>query len=88
MLTRFLVHTDVLAREMDELAFTTTVPHMLYEAKCGKVSLKLAYICNYSICHCVKQRKMMCEFDGPDEDTLRSALTKIGLPVTAIVTRI
>ena len=82
-----MVHTDVFAKDLDSVGFTMSVPQLLQEAKLSQIAFKTAYICPYSICHCVKDRKIVCEFDSPDQETLRTALTKIGLPATAILAK-
>jgi hypothetical protein len=83
-----MVHTDVFAKELSALTFATTVPRMLYESKFSdSVSFKRAYICPLAICHCVKERKMVCEFEAPNEETVRTALMKIGLPASAILAK-
>jgi hypothetical protein len=85
-MTKFMVHTDILAKEMSPLTFTQSVPQMLRDAKFD-VTFRQAYVYPLSICHCVKERKMICEFDGTDENTVRAALAKIGLPATAILAK-
>ena len=84
-MTRFLVHTNVTARELDPLIFIRSVPEMLAEARLTNVQFRQGYVCNLSICHCVNDRKLMCVVDGPDLDTVRNALTKIELPISAIL---
>lgn len=86
-MTKFVVHTDVLAKELGPFGFTHSVPKMLAEAKFNDVFFKQAYICPLAICHCVKERKVICEFESRDEDTVRNALAKIGLPATAILAK-
>ena len=87
-MTRFIVHTDVFAKDLSPATFMTTVPRMLHDAKFkDRVGLKRAYPCQLAICHCVKERKMVCEFEGPNEEIVRTALMKIGLPATAILAR-
>lgn len=86
-MAKFLVHTDVKASELGPLGFTKSVPEMLSEQHLTNVQFKQAYVCTLSICHCVNDRKMMCEFDGADMDTVRSALQKIGMPVAAILAK-
>jgi len=85
-MSKFMVHTDVLAKDLGPLGFMQSVPEMLRNAKLN-VTFKQAYVCPLAICHCVKDRKVICEFDGSDEDTIRSALAKIGLPATAILAK-
>ena len=86
-MTRFLVHTDVLAQDLEPMEFAMATRKMLQEAQLGNVVFKTAFVCPLSICHCTKERKVMCEFEGPDADSLRTALTKIGLAATAIVAK-
>ena len=86
-MTRFIVHTDLVAKELDPAELTISLPKMLSDAKLSDVTLKQAYVCRLTICHCVKERKVMCEFDGTDEAIIRSALSKIGLPATAILAK-
>ena len=82
-----MVHTDVFAKDLSPFGFIQTVPKMLRDAKLN-VAFTQAYVCPLAFCHCVKDRKVVCEFDGTDEDTVRSALTKIGLPATAILAKL
>jgi hypothetical protein len=86
-MTRFLIHTDVTARELDPLTFTKSVPQMLAEAHLTSVQFRQAFVCSLSICHCVHDRKIMCVMDGPDENAVRSAMVKIELPITAILAK-
>jgi len=86
-MTRFLVHTNVTAREIDPMTFTKSVPQMLAGAHLTSVQFRQAFVCNLSICHCVNDRKIMCVMDGPDESTVRSAIAKIELPITAILAK-
>jgi hypothetical protein len=62
-----------------------SVPDLLAQARFTNVQFKSGYVCNLSICHCVKDRKLMCVFEGPDEETVRNALAKIEMPITAIL---
>jgi hypothetical protein len=83
-----MVHTDVRAKDLNPLTFMTSVPRMLHDEKCSNsVALKRVYPCPLAICHCVKERKLVCEFECPDEETVRTALIKIGLPATAILAK-
>jgi hypothetical protein len=82
---KFLVHTDVTARELDPMILIKSVPDLLRGANLTSVQFLQGYVCNLSICHCAKDRKLMCLMEGPDQDTVRSALTKIELPITAIL---
>jgi len=75
----------VTARELDPFIFIKSVPDMLTEARLTDVQFRTGYVCNLSICHCVNDRKLMCVVDGPDMDTVRKALAKIELPISAIL---
>jgi hypothetical protein len=81
----FVVHTDVRARELGPFGFTTSVPKMLNEAQVKNVTFKIAYACHLAFCHCVRDRKIICEFESLDKETVRDTLAKIGMPVTAIL---
>jgi hypothetical protein len=52
------------------------------------VEFKTAYTRQLTLCHCVKDRRVMCEFEGHDAETLRDAFDKIGLPTTAILPKL
>ena len=84
---RFLVHTDVTARELDPLIFIKSVPDLLASAHLASVKFLEGRVCNLSICHCAKDRKLMCLLEGPDQETVRNALAKIELPITAILSK-
>ncbi|HUK26775.1 MAG TPA: hypothetical protein VLV31_00010 [Candidatus Acidoferrales bacterium] len=86
-MTKFVVHTDVLVKDLNPFGMASTVPKMISDAKLNNIAFKAAYPCALSICHCVKDRKVVCEFDSIDESTVRSALTTIGLPATAILAK-
>jgi len=86
-MTKFMVHTDILAKELSPIGFSHSVPKMLAEKQLKDVSLKNAYVCTLAICHCAQERKVICDFEAPDEDTVRNALSKIGLPITAILAK-
>lgn len=86
-MAKFTVHTDILAKELGPFGFTHSVPKMLMEAQFKDVLFKQAYICPVALCPCVSDRKVICDFEAPDEDTVRTALAKIGLPATAIMAK-
>ena len=82
---KFLVHTDVTAREMDPFIFIKSVPEMFAAEHVAGVKFLQGYVCNFTICHCAQDRKLMCLLDGPDQETVRNALKQIELPITAIL---
>jgi len=86
-MTRFIVHTDVLEKDLDSVGMSASVPQLLRQANFNSVAFKGAYVCRLAICHCIKDRKIICEFDSSDQETLRTALMKISLPITAILAR-
>jgi hypothetical protein len=57
------------------------------ETQFNMVVFKTAYACPLAICHCVNDRKIMCELESPDADALRKLLAKIELPFTAILAK-
>jgi hypothetical protein len=73
----FIANTDVPAGKMDVQAWITGVPKMLSAAKVEGVKLKAAYCCT-------PEKKIICEFEGPDINSVKNALEKIRLPVSAI----
>jgi len=74
----FIVHTDVPAGKMDVPGWVTGVPKMLSAAKFEGIKLKAAYCCT-------PEKKIICEFEGPDMSSVKNAVDKIGLPVSAIM---
>ena len=83
----FLVHTNILARELEPFDFIQSLPKLLADANVTNVQFKEGYVCPLPICHCTKDRKLMCVLEAPDENTVRSSLTKIELPITAILAK-
>jgi len=51
---------------------------MLRNAKIENVNLKTAYCCT-------PDRKIIAEFEGPDKETVSSALSKINMPFTLVM---
>jgi hypothetical protein len=51
---------------------------MLRDAKVAEVKYKTAYCCTLD-------GKLIAEFEGPDKDNVKQALTKISLPFTAVM---
>ena len=82
---KFLVHTDVTARELDPYVFIKSVPDLLAAEHLASVKFLQGFVCNLSICHCTQDRKLMCLLEGPDQETVRDAMKKIELPITAIL---
>jgi hypothetical protein len=75
---KFIVNSDVPAEMLDMPAWIGGVPKMLRNAKIENVRLKTAYCCT-------PERKVIAEFEGPDKETVSSALTKINLPFTVVM---
>jgi hypothetical protein len=74
---RFIVNSDVQAPGTD-VSLVRTIPVMLRSAKIENVKLKTAYCCT-------PDRKIIAEFEGPDKETVSSALSKINMPFTVIM---
>ena len=74
----FIVNTDVPAGKMDVPEWVTGIPKMLSAAKVEGTKLKSAYCCT-------PEKKIICEFEGPDMNSVKNAVGKIGLPVSSIV---
>jgi hypothetical protein len=82
---KFIVHTDISAKDLGPFGFTKSVPQMLAKAQLRDISFKKAFVCQLAYCYCVQERRVMCEFESPNEESVRHALTKIGLPFNAIL---
>ena len=74
---KFIVNSDVPAPGTD-VAFVRAIPGMLRSAKIENVNFKTAYCCT-------PDRKIIAEFEGPDKETVSSALSKINMPFTVIM---
>jgi hypothetical protein len=74
----FIVHTDVPVGNIDVPAWVTGIPKMLSNANVEDISLRTAYCCT-------PEKKVIAEFQAPDEGTLKRILEKIGIPFTAII---
>ncbi len=74
----FIVNSDVPPQEIDGLAWVRGIPMMLRNRKIEDVKFKRAYCCT-------PERKMIAEFEGPDKETVSSALSKINLPFTVVM---
>jgi hypothetical protein len=79
----FIVHSDIPAGKLDVPGWIIGIPKLLLDAKLETVRFKTSYCCT-------PDKKIICEFEGPDKDAVSKALNKIGVPFTAImeVTRI
>lgn len=75
---RFIVNSDVPHQRSDGIAWVRGVPKMLSDEKIRDVKLKTAYCCT-------PEKKIIAEFEGPDKETVSSALNKIGMPFTAVM---
>jgi hypothetical protein len=74
----FVVYSDIPAGKVDASAYVLAFPKMLREAKVENVKYKTAYCCTLD-------GKIIGEFEGPDKETVRSTLTKVGIPFTAVM---
>jgi hypothetical protein len=75
---KFIVNSDVPIEQSDMGVWISGVPDMLRSAKIENVKLKTAYCCT-------PDRKIIAEFEGPDKETVSSALSKINLPFTVVM---
>lgn len=75
---KFIVNSDVPREQSDMTVWISGVPKMLRNAKIENVKLKTAYCCT-------PDRKIIAEFEGPDKETVSSALSKITMPFTVIM---
>jgi hypothetical protein len=75
---KFIVNSDVPPQQMDIMAWVKSVPKMLSNAKIENVKLKTAYCCT-------PDRKVIAEFEGPDKESVSSALSKVNLPFTVVM---
>jgi len=74
---KFIVNSDVPAARTD-VSVVRAIPKMLRSEKIENVKLKTAYCCT-------PDRKIIAEFEGPDKETVSSALSKINMPFTVIM---
>jgi hypothetical protein len=74
----FIVNSDVPSQEIDVAHWIGGVPMMLSNRKIENVKFKRAYCCT-------AERKIIAEFEGPDKETVSSALSKINLPFTVVM---
>ena len=75
---KFIVNSDLADRRVDGLALVRSVAKMLRDEKIKDVKLKTAYCCT-------PEGKIIAEFEGPDKETVSSALNKVGMPFTAVM---
>jgi hypothetical protein len=75
---KFIVNSDVPPEQMDTIAWVRGVSGLLESAKIENVKFRTAYCCT-------PERKMIAEFEGPDKETVSSALSKIDLPFTLVM---
>ena len=57
---------------------TSYVPKMLEKANVKNVRHKTSYCC-------ISDMKVIAEFEGPDKETVRNALTNMSMPFAAIM---
>ena len=76
---RFIVNSDVpLTIKTDIVGWIKGIPELLRRERIENVKFKTAYCCT-------PDRKVIAEFEGPDKETVSSALTKINLPFTVVM---
>ena len=75
---RFIVNSDVPVEQADMATWISGVPGLLRNAKIDNIKMKTAYCCT-------PDRKVIAEFEGPDKETVSSALNKISMPFTVIM---
>ena len=74
---RFIVNSNLPQSKSDGIALVRSVPKMLKDEKIKDVKLTTAYCCT-------PEGKIIAEFEGPDKETVSSALNKIGMPFTTV----
>ncbi len=75
---KFIVNSDVPPEQLDVPSWITGVPNLLRNANIENVRLKTAYCCT-------PDRKVIAEFEGPDKETVSSALKKVSMPFTVVM---
>jgi hypothetical protein len=75
---RFVVNSDVPVEALDVPAWVMGVAKMLSDAKIANVKFNTAYCCT-------PERKVIAEFEGPDKETVNSALKKLSMPFTLVM---
>jgi len=75
---RFIVNSDVPPEHLDITAWVRGVPKLLRNAKIENVKLRTAYCCT-------PDRKVIAELEGPDKDTVITAMNKIEMPFTMVM---
>jgi hypothetical protein len=75
---KFIVNSDVPPEQADIMAWIKAVPKLLDNAKIENVKLKRAYCCT-------PDRKVIAEFEGPDKETVSSALSKVNFPFKVVM---
>jgi hypothetical protein len=75
----FIVHSDIPRDKLPNASgWVLGVPRMLTEEGIKDVTFKTAYCCT-------PDKKVIAEFWGPDKEAVNKALSKIGMPVTAVM---
>jgi hypothetical protein len=77
-LKTFVVNSDVPPQQLDIAAWWKSVPQLLHNAKIEDVKIKTVYCCT-------PDRKVIAEFEAPDKEAVRSALSKISMPFTTVM---
>lgn len=77
---KFVVYSGIPKSQMDVWACVNGIPKMLVDANVKEISVASCYCCQPPA-----KKKAIIEFDAPSEESLSSALKKIGLPVESIM---
>jgi len=75
---KFVVNSDIDPVQTNIAIWITAIPKMLRDERIENVKLKTAYCCT-------PDRKVIAEFEGPDKETVSSALNKIKMPFTVVM---
>jgi len=76
-MTTFVVHSDLPCDISGATKWVSEVPKMLAEHRVSDVRLTTAYCC-------IPDKKIVAEFEGPDKEAVRRALSGIGMSITDI----
>jgi hypothetical protein len=75
----FIVHSDIPRDKLPNASgWILALPKMLTAEGIRDVTFKTAYCCT-------PDKKVIAEFSGPDKEAIDKALSKIGMPVTAVM---
>ncbi len=74
----FVVYSEISHLKEDATTWVAAIPKMLSDAKVVDVKYKTAYCCTLD-------GKLIAEFEAPEKEAVRTALTKIGMPFTTVM---